>query len=197
MTPQILILAAGSSSRMRGADKLLELIDAEPLLTRITRAALATGCPVILTLPPDRPARIAAVKGLAVTLVMVPNPAAGMAESLKTGLQASPPESAVLLLLADLPEITTADLMTCLLAWRQAPDHILRGTSAEGVPGHPVGFPADLRSELLRLTGDQGARDVVARHTVRLCLVALPGQHATTDLDTPEAWARWRADRRT
>ena len=39
MTPEILILAAGSSSRMRGGDKLLEFIDNEPQLTRITRAA--------------------------------------------------------------------------------------------------------------------------------------------------------------
>jgi CTP:molybdopterin cytidylyltransferase MocA len=177
MTPEILILAAGSASRMRGADKLLEAIDGEPLLTRSARAALATGCRVTVTLPPDRPARLAALQGLAVTPVIVPD--------------AAP----VLMLLADLPELTTEDLQACLAVWAKDPRAIPRGAAADGTPGHPVGFPPDLRAELLALTGDTGARAVLARHAHRLHLVRLPGTHATTDLDTPEEWATWRASR--
>ena len=195
MMPEILILAAGSSSRMRGGDKLLESIDNEPQLTRITRAALATGLPVSVALPPDRPARAACLIGLPVQLVTVPNPADGMAASLAAGVRALPEGAPLLLLLADLPEITAEDLHRFLAAWASDPDHIARGTAADGIPGHPVGFPADLRPELLMQTGDQGARDVIARHKHRLRLIALPDQHATTDLDTPEDWARWRETR--
>lgn len=196
MTPHILILAAGSSSRMRGGDKLLEPIGAEALLARMARIALATGCAVTVTLPDDRPARAAALQGLAVTCRVVPNARAGMAESLKAGLQALHPDASVLVLLADLPEITTADLLTCLAVWDHWPEAIVQATSADGVPGHPVGFPPDLRPALLALTGDQGARTVLEGHRHRLHRVALPGQHATTDLDTPEDWARWRAAQR-
>jgi CTP:molybdopterin cytidylyltransferase MocA len=193
--PEILILAAGSSSRMRGADKLLEEIDGEPLLTRSARVALATDCPVMVTLPPDRPARLAALQGLAVTPVIVPDAAKGLAASLIAGLGALPASAPVLMVLADLPDLTTEDLQDCLAVWAKDPLAIPRGAAADGTPGHPVGFPPDLRAELLALTGDTGARAVLARHAHRLHLVRLPGTHATTDLDTPEEWATWRASR--
>jgi CTP:molybdopterin cytidylyltransferase MocA len=195
MTPEILILAAGSASRMRGADKLLEDVDGEPLLAHSARVALATGCRVTVTLPPDRPGRLVAIQGLAVTPVIVPDAAQGMAASLIAGLRALPAAAPVLMVLADLPDLTTKDLQACLAVWAKDPRAIPRGAAADGTPGHPVGFPPDLQAELLALTGDTGARAVLARHADRLHLVRLPGTHATTDLDTPEEWATWRASR--
>lgn len=193
MTPEILILAAGSSSRMRGADKLLEPVAGQPLLTRVSKAALATGCPVTVVLPPDRPARQAALTGLALRHVVADRAADGMAESLRAGVAALPEGRPLLILLADLPEITARDLAAFLAHWAGMPDAILRGADSAGTPGHPVGFPPDLRPDLLSLAGDQGAREVIARHKPRLRLIPLPGRHATTDLDTPEDWAAWRA----
>lgn len=193
MDAHILILAAGSSSRMRGGDKLLEQVAGEAQLVRIARAALATGLPVHVALPPDRPKRAAALAGLAIRPVTVPDPAEGMAASLKAGLSALPPGAGVMLLLGDLPEITAADLITLRDLWRAEPQAILRGAAADGTPGHPVCFPPDLRDDLMMLQGDEGARAVLVRHRARLRLVPLPGRHATTDLDTPEDWAAWRA----
>ncbi|MCB6176983.1 nucleotidyltransferase family protein [Rhodobacter sp. Har01] len=195
MTPEILILAAGASSRMRGADKLLEPVAGQPLITHLARQALATGCPVTVALPPGGGAREAALHGLAVTRLRVPRPEEGMAESLKAGLTSLPPKAPVLLLLGDMPEITAADLSLVLDAHAAAPDRIHRGAGADGTPGHPVLFPAWARAELADLAGDQGAKAVLARHAAQVMLVPLPGDHATTDLDTPEDWARWRAAR--
>ncbi|MCZ8334890.1 MAG: nucleotidyltransferase family protein [Rhodobacteraceae bacterium] len=196
MDAHILLLAAGSSSRMRGSDKLLEPVAGSPLLTRIAEAALATGLPVHVALPPDRPARRAALAGLAVGPVTVPDPAKGMAESLKAGLASLPSGAGVMLLLADLPEITAEDLITLRDHWRAEPEAILRGAAEDGTPGHPVCFPADLRDDLMTLQGDEGARSVLVRHRARLRLIPLPARHATTDLDTPEEWAAWRAARK-
>lgn len=193
MTPHILILAAGSASRMRGADKLVEPVGGLPLLRRVALAALQTGAPVTVALAPDRPLRIAALEGLPVRQVIVPNPQDGMAASLRAGLGALPPEVPVMLLLADLPELTGPDLRQLLDPWAEMPDRILRATAADGTPGHPVCFPAWTRDELMQLGGDAGARSVLERHRDSVTLVALPGQRATTDLDTPEAWAVWRA----
>jgi len=193
MVPHVLLLAAGSSSRMRGGDKLLEPVAGRPLLAQVAQAAIGTGVPVTVALPPDRPARAAALQGLALRPVTVPNPQDGMAESLKAGLAGIPAAAGVMLLLADLPEITTQDLRRILDCWQEEPQAILRGAAADGTPGHPVCFPPDLRDDLMTLKGDEGAKSVLVRHRARLRLVPLPGHHATTDLDTPEDWAAWRA----
>lgn len=196
MTPEILILAAGSSSRMRGGDKLLEIIDGQAQLARVAELALETGCPVTIALPPRNPARRNALRGLPVRMLTVPNPQDGMAESLKAGIASLPAAAPVLLLLADLPDLGSEDLAQFLQIWAQNPDLICRGADQDGAPGHPVGLPAWTREALMQLQGDQGAREVLARHKDRLLLVPLAGHHATTDLDTPEDWAEWRARRK-
>ena len=191
----ILIPAAGFARRMRGADKLLEPVAGEALLHRQARLALATGATVLVTLPPAPGLRARALDGLAVTRVPVPDPGEGMAASIRAGLAAVPDGAAgLMILLADLPELEAQDLTALITAFRGNPARpILRATSATGAPGHPVIFPADLFAELAQVTGDAGARSVVARHRDRLRDLALPGDRAVTDLDTPEAWAAWRA----
>lgn len=193
MNLTILIPAAGAARRMRGGDKLMELVDHEPLLRRQARLARSVCATVIVTLRQDDPARRQALTGLDVTLLPVPQAAEGMAASLRAG--AALAKGAVMILPADMPELDAADLTLLIAAFDQQPDALLRGASADGRPGHPVIFPADLRAQLLDLHGDEGARGLLIRHAARLHLIALPGQHALTDLDTPEAWAAWRAGR--
>ena len=191
-SPAILLLAAGSSSRMRGADKLMEPVDGVPLLLRQARVALGTGVSVIVTLPVDRPARAAVLAGLDLVTVPVPDSALGLSASIRAGVRAAGARP-VLVLLADLPEITTDDLSLLLARHAAAPDLILRATAADGTPGHPVLFPDWALPGLAALTGDSGARDLLLQHRNRTDLIALPARHAVTDLDTPEDWAAWRA----
>jgi CTP:molybdopterin cytidylyltransferase MocA len=192
----ILIPAAGASARMAPRDKLLEPVGGEPLLRRTARAALATGAPVLCTLPTDRPARAAALAGLALTRIAVPDAARGMSASLGAGVAALPPGCAgVMVLPADMPGIATQDLARLLAAFADGPGRILRGAAADGRPGHPVLFPADLFPELRRLEGDEGGRVLLRRHAARVTLVPLPGDRAVLDLDTPADWAAFRARR--
>jgi molybdenum cofactor cytidylyltransferase len=193
--PAILILAAGRSRRMRGADKLLEPVDGTPQLRRIAIAAISSGARVWVALPPDRPGRTTALTGLRLKQIAVADGEDGISASLRAGNAAVPDGSALMVLLADLPEITTADLQTMMKTHGAAPGMILRATSAAGQPGHPVLFPAWSRRALQDLTGDNGARDVLQRYQSHVQNVALPDDHAVTDLDTPEDWARWRAAR--
>ncbi len=191
----ILIPAAGASSRMRGGDKLLEIVEGEPLLRRQVRIALATGCRVAVTLPPDRPARAAVLDGLAVERLEVPDAASGMAASLRAGAAraADGPWTGLMILPADMPEMTTDALIAVLSAFAAEPDRIWRGQSAEGRAGHPAVFPRDLWSSLAQLTGDTGGSPVIRANPDRVSAVILPGRMALTDLDTPEEWAAWRA----
>lgn len=192
MTLTIIIPAAGSSSRMRGTDKLLELVQGEPILCRQARLALTASPLVIVTVRAQDPDRRAALDGLQITLLPVPDAATGMAASLRRGV-ALVKTAGLLILPADMPDLTAADLRTMAEAFAATPNHILRATDAAGTPGHPVILPAAHYPEIAQLSGDQGARAILTRHKDLIRLIQLPESHATTDLDTPEDWALWRA----
>lgn len=187
----ILIPAAGASSRMRGRDKLLEDMRGQPLLRDRVALALATGCDVAVTLPPDADARRAVLNGLPAILLPVPDAATGMSASMRSGATWAMAQqaAALMVLLPDLPDVTADDMNTLLKS--NDFERIFRACDADGTPGHPVILPARLLPDVTRLTGDTGARDLLRAHPATP--VTLPGQHATTDLDTPEAWAAWRA----
>ncbi|MCY3996587.1 MAG: nucleotidyltransferase family protein [Rhodobacter sp.] len=190
----ILLLAAGSSARMRGSDKLLEEVDGVPILRRQAKAALATGAHVTVALAPNRRERCQTLAGLQLQRVVVENAARGMGTSIGVATAALPDSvKAVAILPADMPEITTGDLEEILAASASLPDLVVQGVSSSGVPGHPVVFPSRLFPMLTRLKEDEGGRSILEREKVHR--VPLPEGHALTDLDTPEAWAAWRTRR--
>jgi molybdenum cofactor cytidylyltransferase len=195
-TVHILILAAGASSRMRGADKLLEPVAGQPMLRHIAAVALGTGCPVTVALPLDQAAREVALDGLALRRLPVPDAAMGMSRALVRGiavLAETGPEDGLMVLPADMPGFTSAALSRLIAEFAADPQRILRGGTSDGQPGHPVIFPHDLWPDLARVTGDEGGRSVLQANKGRVWVVPLPGQMATLDLDTPEDWAAWRA----
>lgn len=193
MTLAILMPAAGASARMRGRDKLIEKIGGRPLLARQAARALATGAPVLVTTRADRPDRNAALVGLGVVQVPVADPDRGLSASLRAGIAALPANiHALMVLLPDLPEIDTDDLLAIIRAHETAPGDILRATADDGTPGHPTVFPRRFFDALCTLDGDAGAKDLL--RWAGFTPVPLPGRRAITDLDTPEDWAAWRAD---
>lgn len=190
----ILVLAAGASSRMRGRDKLLQPLRGKPLLRLVADVALATGAPVIVTLPPASEARRKLLAGVPASIVDIPDAAMGMSRSIVRAVSAisagaSGPEDGIMVLPADMPGFSTKALADLISRFRAEPELIWRGGTTDGTPGHPAIFPRDLWGELLAVTGDEGGRSVLARHKDRVRLVPLPGRMAVLDLDTPEDWA--------
>lgn len=193
----IILLAAGQSSRMKGRDKLLEQVDGMPLLRRQAMMALAAHSgPVIVTLPVKPHPRYDVIADLEITRVPVPDADEGMAASLRRGFAALPPNTpAAMLLLADLPDLTIVDLKKCLQAVDlKSTNSIWRGATAQDQPGHPIIFAAVHFPEFAKLTGDNGGREIVAAAKDHSVLIPLSGQQARRDLDTPEAWDKWRAE---
>ena len=72
---------------------------------------------------------------------------------------------------------------------------ILQAASAEGTPGQPVIFAPKYLKQLAKLQGDSGAKSILKAHARDVALIPLADDRALTDLDTPEDWASWRAER--
>ncbi|KPP91204.1 MAG: molybdenum cofactor cytidylyltransferase [Rhodobacteraceae bacterium HLUCCA08] len=186
----ILIPAAGASSRMRGRDKLLEPVNGRPLLAEMAARALPHGR-VIVTLPGPDHARAAVLPG-GVEVVPVPDHATGLSASLRRAAAVTGDD--LMVLLPDMPGIDSRDIGTLIAVRQSEPGaRIWQAATADGMPGHPLIFHASLVPQFADLTGDSGAAEVVKRHRDRRVLVPLAGDRARADLDTPEAWAAWRA----
>ena len=185
----ILIPAGGAARRMGGRDKLLEPVDGTPVLARLAAAARATGCRVLVTLRPGDTARAAVLDG--VELVGVADAAEGMAASLRAGIGMAGRAAGLMVLPGDMPELEADDLRAVLAAFAADPDRVIRAVDIDGQAGHPVVLPRRLFDSVAGLRGDQGARAAIAGEAVHS--VPLPGHRATCDLDTPGAWADWRA----
>lgn len=188
------VLAAGAASRMRGGDKLLEVVDGEPLIATLTRRLLSAGVTACaVTLPPDRPARNAALAGTGARILVVPDATDGMSASLRRSAQWAGDMDLIALMIVpgDMPDLTSTDFERLVTAFAADPLTPLRATAQDGRPGHPVLFPKRIFPALAALAGDEGARAILQTHPPRV--VALPHDHALTDLDTPEDWANWRA----
>lgn len=184
----ILLLAAGASSRMRGRDKLMEEVAGEALLTVMARRAAKAGA-LRVTLPEGNADRAQALEGIDCEIVTLPA-GCSQSDSLAAGVDGL--TGPVLVMLADMPEVTAHDLHLLLALSRQAPGAILRAAGEDGSPGNPVLFPAEMLPELRKIKGDKGARGLLKQHASRVHLVPLPGRRALIDLDTPEDWAAWR-----
>lgn len=204
-TTAILIPAAGTSSRMRGRDKLLEPVDGMPLLRRQCLRAQATGAPVYVTLADLNSDRAKAIEGLALHVVWVPDAAGGMSGSLRHGVNAlSATCTALLVVLPDMPDLTEADFTRFITAHNDGfsltnsdTQHIIwRGATSAGKAGHPVLLPRSVFPEIAALSGDQGAKAILKRHASRVRLLTLPENRALLDLDTPEDWQTWQAHQR-
>jgi CTP:molybdopterin cytidylyltransferase MocA len=192
----IVIPAAGASTRMGDRDKLLEPVDGVPLLRRVAETALGVSDDVIVTLPGDRPERTRALDVVTAKRLVVPDATDGMSASLRrAACEMNGAADGLMILPADMPDLTEDDLQQVIQAFADASgEFIVQATGADGTPGHPVIFPGDLVPHFTELTGDEGARAILQAHRLRLIRVALPDRHATTDLDTPEAWTLWRAN---
>ncbi|MEX0284055.1 MAG: NTP transferase domain-containing protein [Paracoccaceae bacterium] len=197
MSIALLLLGAGSASRMRGADKLLEDVDGQPCLRVLSQRGLEAGLKVYVTLRPEDAPRRNALARLDVTVIDVPDAAQGMSRSLRAGAAAMPNKvSGMMVLPGDMPEITADDMRAMVSGFESAPCMALRAVTEAGEPGHPIIFARETFASFAELNGDKGASGILKQLGHQVQTLALPGNRARLDLDTPEAWAEWRAGRR-
>jgi len=190
-----IILAAGGSARL-GQPKQLIQSNGESLVRRMTQQALALRAgPVVVVLGANQDRIMKELTGLAITTVVNPTWAEGMASSLRTGLRALDTESteAFLIMLTDQPYVTV-DLLQRLIDTRRSTGRgIIASRYAEpkGILGVPALFDNHYRREFLNLTGDTGARKLIQQYASDSTSVLFP--LAGIDLDTPADLRHWQA----
>ena len=186
-----LVLAAGRSSRMGEANKLLCPIDGQPMLLYAVNAALASCCVQTMVVSGHQHQAIEAlVAGYPVSLVRNSDYREGMSSSLRCGLRALPPDlDGVVVLLADMPRVTTAHIERLIDAFAADRSAIIvpeRG----GRRGNPLLWPRRRFAALLALTGDNGARQLLEAYVAEVRRVTIDDEAIFTDVDTPAALAQ-------
>ena len=187
----VVLLAAGRASRMgvSGQHKLLAEFDGMPLVRRSAQIALAAEPDGLVTVTGFRHEEIAErLGGLALETVYNPDYASGMASSLRTGLAAPLARDAdgVLVMLADMPAVTSAHLAALISAFRDAGGRAIIRAVSDGKRGNPVVLPRTTFSALMKLEGDVGARQIIETSGLEVVDIDI-GTAAHLDVDTPEA----------
>ena len=191
------VLAAGTASRYRAADptarsKLLAPVRGKALVRHAVDAALASRArPVVVVTGHAREAVEAALGDAAVRVVFNPLYEDGLSTSLRAGVTAVPEGTAgVLVLLGDMP-LVTADLLDRLIgAFEARPDAAAVAPVFGGQRGNPVLLSRALFPAVARLTGDAGARKLLAGIGGVLD-VEVDNHGVMLDVDTPDALAQF------
>jgi len=187
----IIILAAGRSSRMGGPNKLMAEFDGKPLVRLIAERACASRSNGVFLVTGHDAARVeTALSDLQLQSRHNPDYATGLSSSLKVGVAALPTDATgALIVLGDMPGITTADLDRMIASFRKERGNAIIRATHNGKRGNPVILPRSLFESVATLEGDTGARHLVEAESAAVVDIEL-GEGASVDVDTPEAMAK-------
>jgi molybdenum cofactor cytidylyltransferase len=186
---QVLILAAGFSSRL-GRPKPLARVRAFTLLRRtLTIAARFAPTKIVVVVPRHAARYRIEARGVKVVFTANPRRADGLSSSVRRGIVLARYSPALLLLPVDLAALETRDVARLISRWRAARRCVIArrigrqdGTLRGGVP---LILPRWLYSRALEVTGDIGLRDLVGGLPAsQRVLLNLPS--AALDIDTPQ-----------
>jgi molybdenum cofactor cytidylyltransferase len=185
--PVVVVLAAGRGSRFGGeTHKLAQTLGHSSVLATTLATALASRLPTVVVTTAALVPLVQPVVAARDIVLLPPVGSAsreplGMGYSIATGVGARAHASGWLMLPGDMPLVRSQSLHAVA---RALAHHPVAYAQYRGRRGHPVGFAAELYSELITLTGDEGARRLLARYPAFAVEVDDPG--VLVDVDTPD-----------
>jgi molybdenum cofactor cytidylyltransferase len=179
-----ILLAAGFSRRFGPADKLMHALDDGQALALAAARNLIRVVPISLAVVrPDNTVLVELLTAAGFEVVYCAPHELEMANSLTAAIRHSDSQATgYIVALADMPYIQPTTIASVVDALEEGA--VIARPVYRQQPGHPVGFSARLRGELESLSGDEGARSIIARyrHEVRLIECDDPG--ILKDVDT-------------
>lgn len=188
----LVLLAAGASRRM-GRTKQLLPVRGQPLVRYVAEQVLLTAvAPAVVVLGAEAERIAPSLDGLAVTIALNPDWAAGQGGSLRVGVAAAlgtePELDALIIALADQPSLPRGHLEALVATYRAGGCSIVASeVGAERVA--PMLFGAPHFGRLQEFTGDTGARSLVQEFAHQTAAVKLS---TNADIDTPEDYERFQ-----
>jgi molybdenum cofactor cytidylyltransferase len=178
------VLAAGSSTRF-GRTKQLEKFEGVSLAAGAVRKAESVcGELTVLVTGKDWQKVADTCAPLAGYFVINTDYEQGLASSIACGVRAvADSADAILLMLSDLPLVTTEHLTKLVNAWAESPQTIV-ASAFEDTLGPPIVFPKADFDALMQLSGDRGARPIIDANKERV--QAIVCEEAAFDIDRPE-----------
>ena len=180
-----IVLAAGSGTRF-GGTKQLALLDGKPLAQHAVDALASAGVGEVVVVTGHDADAVEAALRLPPQGRFARNPehAIGQASSLAVGLHDLADDSeAAVVLLADQPGVTDAEIRALIDAFSRSRSRIVRIAYTDG-PG-PALLSREVYAEAGHLHGDAGARTLMASHPEWVDEVPIPFA-APPDVDRPE-----------
>lgn len=191
----IILLAAGTSSRMGEANKLLlpfrDRSLFESTLEQIEKAAIGD---ILVVVGHEAERLRPLLAGHVCRVTENPDYAQGMSSSIRAGVSAASADTSGFLIgLSDMPLISAAEYRILAENFRYALEQdslAIVQPAYEGQRGNPVLFSATYRDALCTLSDPNGARQVVQANRDHLLLVDMPSDGVLLDADTPEAYTQ-------
>ena len=184
------VLSAGESSRM-GRPKALLPIEGETFIGRIVASLKQTQVgKIIVVLGHNSDLLAAAIRPLAVEILINPNYKLGQLSSLQVAVRNLLPDAdcdGILVHLVDHPYIDASLVDRMIQQFYESKKDIIV-PRCHGKRGHPVLFSRALFGELLDAPMDQGAKAVVNAHGNGTLEIETDEKGITVDIDTPELY---------
>lgn len=184
-----IVLAAGGSRRM-GKPKQLLLLKEKPIISYVVDVLLSQNFEAILCVTGAYSEQLAALISPPVAVVYNENWQQGLGESIRVGVEAMVKKAnceAIFVCLADQPFLSPTDVSAMIAQHEDFPEKCIASNYA-GNPGVPAIFPKKRFDDLLQLSGDKGAKDLLKKLGNEVLLYT--HQSSLIDIDTPEDFER-------
>lgn len=190
----VLILAAGLSSRMGKSNKLLMPLNGEPLVTQTVRLYSNLGMKVSVVVGHQRDKVRAALDGIQAAIITNEDYQHGHQSSVVAGLRSASLRGAGLLVaLSDQPLLTCEDVSALCDAFIAGQCSKIFVPYFKGERGNPVLFPMPLIQDLLALSNSPNLKEFIDQNDAHVERYRAPNHHFTFDIDTPDDVERFKS----